>query len=262
MKIKAVCAILPRDGAILGVSRKEDLTAWGLPGGKVEDKDESPEQALAREMREETGFVIEPKKLITIYDGEEDDGYEGAVRTFFVSPSAVLREGRKIDERGLCLWIGWPELLRGPFAEYNANARGALYDRIPEFWIQKNGSGSLRRAKEEGMRWYEMYLSERSAFEFGYGFQAVPDSRLTWGSALAECDSAPVTETCWWARRLRTKACLDKIEVKHGRIDWGDGEAEEGIGILWRPAKHPHWLPRNRLLWAFTSSNGKGVNPC
>ena len=58
VKKYAVCAlVLNSEGLILGVSRKDDHTAFGVPGGKVEDN-ETVVEALHREMLEETGYHI------------------------------------------------------------------------------------------------------------------------------------------------------------------------------------------------------------
>lgn len=45
------------DGKILAVSRKDNHSDMGLPGGKVEEN-ESFEEAAIREMKEETGLTI------------------------------------------------------------------------------------------------------------------------------------------------------------------------------------------------------------
>ena len=63
--VSAIC----RDGAdrILLV-RQIDSGWWGVPGGAIEPG-ESPEQAVAREMAEETGVTIAPPRLVTVLGG-------------------------------------------------------------------------------------------------------------------------------------------------------------------------------------------------
>jgi 8-oxo-dGTP diphosphatase len=58
-----------RDGRVLLIRRgKEPLYGrWLVPGGTVE-LGESLEQALVREMREETGLEVEPLEMLTVFD--------------------------------------------------------------------------------------------------------------------------------------------------------------------------------------------------
>jgi 8-oxo-dGTP pyrophosphatase MutT (NUDIX family) len=60
-----VAAVIFDDGRIL-LQRRDDTGRWGLPGGGVEPG-ESVRQALIREVREETGLVVEPLRLIGVY---------------------------------------------------------------------------------------------------------------------------------------------------------------------------------------------------
>lgn len=255
----AACVVIFRDQAILAVSRKKDATAYGLPAGKIEDG-ESPEAAAVRELFEETGIVVSAENLTFVY--------EGMVGSKLVQTYTAHDPGGEIQqsEEGVVIWAGWPSLLNGPFGAYNQKVREAL-ENLPEHWITKWGSGSLRRAVEENLAWRDMYLHERAAFEVGYGFDAVFKSRLTMGKALAEGDNPATTETCWWARALRWRGERDqrpaKISVVHARLDRGVCEdAEEGVAILYEPNTRPSWLPSDRVLIAFTTHQGKTVNPC
>ena len=49
------------------------LGRWSIPGGTVESG-ETLEQALVREMAEETGLEVEPLELLTVFDRIERDG--------------------------------------------------------------------------------------------------------------------------------------------------------------------------------------------
>ncbi|MDA4114336.1 MAG: NUDIX domain-containing protein [Thaumarchaeota archaeon] len=63
--------IIVRDdkGRIL-LTKNADVSKWIPPGGGV-DPDESPTDAAVREMREETGLLVEPTRIIGVYGGQE-----------------------------------------------------------------------------------------------------------------------------------------------------------------------------------------------
>ncbi len=57
---------LVRDGAgRLLLERRADSGDWSLPGGAV-DPGEAPAQALVREVREEAGLVVHPRRLVAV----------------------------------------------------------------------------------------------------------------------------------------------------------------------------------------------------
>lgn len=259
----AACIVVERDGAILGVSRKDKPGAFGLPGGKVE-LGEPPAHAAARELLEETGLRVDPASLVLVLQTEEL-GTGSLVATFWApDPGGPVCAG---PGEGLVCWVGWPTVLSGPFGAYNRMVREALVQERPEHWIATYGSGSLRRAVEEGLRWREMYLGERVALEFGYGFEPVQASRCQIGDALASSDDPGTTETCWWARALRYRARrdgrYDVVRVVHARVSGADGDAQESVAIHLTPSPWPSWLPRDRRLLALTvGKDGRTVNPC
>ena len=59
-------AIFDEQRRILCVKRNYGPRNWTVPGGGMEPG-ESPIEALEREVREETGFMIETKRLIGVY---------------------------------------------------------------------------------------------------------------------------------------------------------------------------------------------------
>lgn len=114
---QAVCLlVISTKGNILGVSRRNDATKWGMPGGKV-DPGEDVLQALQREVGEEIGIHVLKQNLIPLYADSEGD--------FWVSTFLYLNE---IDEEtefdiedGLTVrWFHPKEFLTlEPFLDYN-----------------------------------------------------------------------------------------------------------------------------------------------
>lgn len=102
---------------ILGVSRKDDLNAFGLPGGKVEPG-ETELRGAVRELREETGIKLD-------WTWHRDFSFpeifrrEGGV-TFRVETSQIYSiEGRRPCELGRVAWVTPEQLMAGPFGDYN-----------------------------------------------------------------------------------------------------------------------------------------------
>jgi 8-oxo-dGTP pyrophosphatase MutT (NUDIX family) len=63
MKEAVQLVLLNKDGDVLCVSRKDNHSAFGLVGGKVDDG-ETPEEAAVRETKEETGLDISNLRLV------------------------------------------------------------------------------------------------------------------------------------------------------------------------------------------------------
>jgi len=68
LPIVSVDAIIVVDGALLLMKRNNSPAKgeWWLPGGRIQ-KDEPPEEALCREVKEETGLEVSSQKLINVY---------------------------------------------------------------------------------------------------------------------------------------------------------------------------------------------------
>jgi mutator protein MutT len=73
--VVGVGGVLVRDGRVLLIRRgKEPLRGrWTVPGGTVE-LGETLEQALVREMQEETALEVEPLELLTVFDRIHREG--------------------------------------------------------------------------------------------------------------------------------------------------------------------------------------------
>ena len=111
----AATALIYREGLfdseVLGVSRKDDSTLFGLPGGKV-DEGEDTFSAMKREVLEETGLIVE--KAIPLFFREDSE--------FFAVVYLVTEWSGDIStsEAGRVEWVGFDTLKRGSFSEYNA----------------------------------------------------------------------------------------------------------------------------------------------
>jgi 8-oxo-dGTP diphosphatase len=61
--------IFNEDGQIL-VQHRRDNGLWGLPGGNYEPGEE-PAETMIREVYEETGLIVQPKRLVGVYGGKD-----------------------------------------------------------------------------------------------------------------------------------------------------------------------------------------------
>lgn len=107
---EAVCALIfTKNNMVLGVSRKDNQNNFGLIGGKVDDG-ETPEEALIRETKEETGLdVVKYDKIF-----ERSDGNLKCYTYLCDTTGEVMT-----NEAGIVKEVTWKELLNGPFGEYN-----------------------------------------------------------------------------------------------------------------------------------------------
>lgn len=68
--VPSVAAVIPNEkGEILVIKRSDDGT-WSLPAGAM-DPDETPAEAIVREVEEETGLVVEIEKVIGVFAGKD-----------------------------------------------------------------------------------------------------------------------------------------------------------------------------------------------
>jgi ADP-ribose pyrophosphatase YjhB (NUDIX family) len=66
----SVMMIVRDDRGRILLIRNADFDSWTPPGGSIEPY-ESPKDAAVREMREETGLVVEPVRIIGVYGGPQ-----------------------------------------------------------------------------------------------------------------------------------------------------------------------------------------------
>ncbi len=122
-------------------------------------------------------------------------------------------------------------------------------------WINTHASGSLQKSRNLGFSYRPLYLQERCAHDFGWTFQVLPRTRVTFGDALMEGDCAPLTETCWFAKRLIERNIFpdsDKYEVKYiktYKTDITGNSDTEGVGVVVRTSS-ANWIPAGHLVFA------------
>jgi 8-oxo-dGTP diphosphatase len=114
--VVGVGGVLIRDGKVLLIRRgKPPLYGrWVVPGGTVE-LGESLEQALVREMREETGLEVVPLEILTVFDRIERDGDQVVYHYVIVDY--------------LCRWLGGEARAASDALE----AAWAALDDLPRF---------------------------------------------------------------------------------------------------------------------------------
>jgi 8-oxo-dGTP pyrophosphatase MutT (NUDIX family) len=141
------CTGFKNQDRVLAVSRRDDHTAFGVPGGKVDVEDGAltPEDfgrtlrhAAQREVWEECGISLDPDLFEFVHQGVCPGGEQAYWQVTLRHPNfdwvAVTQEGE-----GVVTWVTWKTLEEGPFGVYNRKLRvhmramdGDLFDLVSE----------------------------------------------------------------------------------------------------------------------------------
>ncbi len=140
----------------------------------------------------------------------------------------------------------------GKISDYEIGSpRATVRDLSDGAWIDRHASGTLRKAKSIDFSWRSMYLEERTAYEWGWGFVIVPKSRVIFGDPIIESDCRPLTEACWHIERYLTLNPFpdsDKLEAKYIKVE-SKHEKKEGIGMVLRHTS-ADWIPEGHIVYA------------
>lgn len=146
-----------------------------------------------------------------------------------------------------------------PLGEHMASCpamarRVAVRTMEADAFVEAHASGTLRKNKRLGMVWREQYLTERIAYEFGWTFQCLPRSRVTFGDAYTEGDVHAITEAGWHIERYIELSCFpeDRFETKYLTVEYKDGVKREGIGIIVRETS-AIFVPGGHIVFAIVA---------
>lgn len=145
-------------------------------------------------------------------------------------------------------------------------ARRSLRDMSKDEFIEKYGSGTLRKSKKLGFDIQEAYLQERVRFEFGSGFEIIQRSRVTY-SDIKLVSSPALTELGWHAERMIEMRPFesDNFVCKQFEVEYADGRIKEGAGILVKQTSCA-FIPQGYMVLSVVAEKKQGkylpaINP-
>jgi 8-oxo-dGTP pyrophosphatase MutT (NUDIX family) len=134
--LEAGVMIVVKDGLALGISRRNDVTKFGLPGGKVE-KLETPMQAAIRETFEETSIIVD--ECVFLYDRVEPKrvSSDTEFKSYCFFATKWKGDPSSSDE-GIVKWCTRDDLLgkTGAFPQYNEKALEVLKTVFPNIIVK------------------------------------------------------------------------------------------------------------------------------
>ena len=128
------------DGRILLVQQRDD-GKWSTPGGAIE-MDETPANAVVREVWEENGLVVVPTRLIGVYGGPsfvvrypngDETQYISAMFACEVQSGELRADG---DEVHTLQYWSLDEALRLPLSPWLVDMLPRLYDGGLTAWFE------------------------------------------------------------------------------------------------------------------------------
>lgn len=149
---------------------------------------------------------------------------------------------------------------------YLDHPRVLLRNLSKKEFIDKYGSGTLRKSEKLGFNIDEAYLQERTKFEFGQGFIIIQRSRVTY-SDIKLVPSKALTELGWHAERMIEMRPFnsDVFVCKQFEVEFGNGKKKEGAGIL-VVTTSANWIPNGFMVLSIVAEQKRGkfldaINP-
>lgn len=106
--------ILNHHGHVLLVRTRKWSDRWGIPGGKIK-RGESCEDALRREIREETALELQDVRFVMVQDCIEPAEFQSSAHFLLLNYIAVsVEEVPQVvlnDEAELFMWTSWADAL-------------------------------------------------------------------------------------------------------------------------------------------------------
>jgi 8-oxo-dGTP diphosphatase len=121
----AVKAVIDKGGKFL-VLKDRETGNWTLPGGRVEFG-ETPEQALKREVKEETGMRIVVGKPVGVWWFFRNDGDQVVLTNFHCKAVGKLKLTRECSD---CRWVALREFISKRYATAHPSLKRTLRDSL------------------------------------------------------------------------------------------------------------------------------------
>lgn len=99
MKVRVAAIVTDGDNLLLIKHRRRGLSYWAFPGGSVQDFEILPD-ALTREMREETGLEVVPRRLVYIVETFNPQGQGTHTLNLFYLADAVGETESAVEREG------------------------------------------------------------------------------------------------------------------------------------------------------------------
>jgi hypothetical protein len=136
----------------------------------------------------------------------------------------------------------------------NEKSRYAVRCMSDEEFIDKKASGTLRKNSKLGFRYKDQLNAERIAYEFGYSFESLTSTRITFNDAMTTCDDSAITYSGWVAERYISLRKIifpeDEYVVKYIIVERENGKREEGIALIIKRTSFP-FVRKDHIVFSF-----------